>query len=127
MDGLRLQMTKATPWPAGEYELSFDLDGTAVTCKGSLPLKPCEQGPALSCAPTDRVQVGESGCALPADQHGWSDVQIAESPARVQVTIRHGAEVLHTSEIQPQYKTLQPNGPGCEPTCRSASGAIAVP
>jgi hypothetical protein len=127
MDGLRIQMTKATAWPAGEYEMTFDLDGTAVNCKGSLPLPACEQGPALSCTPTERVQVGESGCALPPEQHGWADVQIAESPTRVQVTIRHGAEVLHTSELQPQYRTLQPNGPGCEPTCRSAGATITLP
>jgi len=126
-NGLHVQLTKATPWPAGAYELAFDIDGTAVTCTGSLPLPACEAGPALACDPAGRVQVGESGCALPPGQHGWADVHIDGEPARVHVTIRQGAAVLHDAEIRPEYRTLQPNGPDCEPTCRSASAAIAVP
>ena len=127
MNGLNVRVEKPTPWPAGDYEFVFDLDGTAVTCKGALPLPPCERSPALVCDPAGRVQVTESGCALPAEQHGWGDVQIEGEPAHAKVTIRHAGAVLHEADLQPEYRTLQPNGPDCEPTCRSASVSIAVP
>ncbi len=127
MNGLNVQVQKPTPWAPGDYEFLFDLDGTAVTCKGALPLPACEQSPALVCDPAGRVQVTESGCALPAAQHGWGDVHIEGEPAHVKMTIQQGGAVLHTGEFDPVYRTLQPNGPSCEPTCRQASHSIAVP
>lgn len=127
MNGLNVQVAKSTPWPAGDYQMTFDVDGTVVACTGALPLRACEQGPSLVCDPAGRVQVTESGCALPPEQHGWGDVHVDGEPARVQLTIRHGDTVLHTADVRPTYTTSQPNGPGCEPTCRSATASVAVP
>ena len=127
MNGLNVRVEKPTAWPAGDYEFAFDLDGVAVTCKGSLPLPACDQSPGLTCDPAGRVQVMESGCALPAAQHGWGDIHVDGDPANAKIAIRHGGIVLHESALEPEYRTLQPNGPGCEPTCRSASASISVP
>lgn len=126
VNGLNVSVAKATAWPAGVYDFVLDLDGTAVTCTGALPLKPCDEGPSLTCTPTDKVQITESGCALPTDQHGFGDIHIEGAPANVKLTIRTGETVLFENELRPEYRTLQPNGPDCEPTCRSASGAITL-
>jgi hypothetical protein len=127
INGFRAEMKKATPWLPGLYTFNFDLDGKTVECKGSLPLQACESGPSLSCSPDAVVQIGESGCALPPAQQGFSDIQITGEPQRVRVTISQDDKPLHTADLTPNYVTSQPNGEGCEPTCRSANGEIAVP
>lgn len=127
ISGLHVQVTKPTPWTPGPYEFLFDIDGTAVSCKGALPLPACEQGSAITCDVADKVQIMESGCALPPEQHGFGDVTFTGEPKAVKVTIKQGETVLKSAELTPEYKTLQPNGPDCEPTCNSANGSIALP
>lgn len=126
LDGARITLEKATPWAAGEYTFVFDLDGAAVTCKGSLPLKQCDAGPTLSCDVADKVQVGESGCALPPESHGFSDVQIKGAPKSVAVKISNGGQTVHEVELAPKYTTSRPNGEGCEPECHGASEIVKL-
>ncbi len=131
IDGLRVNLTKPTPWAAGNYTFTFALDDAPVTCTGALPLPACDQGPALRCQGDDKakrlVQIGESGCALPPEQHGFSDIQISGTPTKIQLTIEHAETVLHSSEFAPTYVTTRPNGPECGPECRSASTELALP
>jgi hypothetical protein len=127
IDGLRAELKKATPWQPGSYTFNFELDGESVECKGALPLKACEAGPSLSCSADAGVQIGESGCALPAAQHGFSDIQFSGSPKQVRLTISQDDKPLHSADLTPEYITSKPNGEGCEPTCRSARAEIAIP
>ena len=127
VNGLRLTLVKATPWTAGEYVFTVDLDGASVTCKGALPLKACDQGSALTCDVEDKVMIGESGCALPVEQHGFSDIQIFGTPARVNLTIARDGQPLHSGELTPTYVSSRPNGPDCEPECHGAGTEIALP
>ena len=128
LDGLRLSLDKATPWLPGDYTFAFELDGEPVECKGALPLPSCDVGPSLRCTPDALVQIGESGCALPPAQHGFSDITIERAPKQVSLKISHDDQpLLVGADITPDYKTTQPNGPGCEPTCRSASSAVVLP
>lgn len=128
VDGLQVELTKAGPWAPGRYTFTFALDGAAVTCAGSLPLKPCEAGPSLTCEPAGRVRIGESGCALEPAAHGFSDILVPRSaPARVDLAIaRDGAE-LQRATLTPTYAVVRPNGPRCAPECRSARASVAVP
>ena len=64
---------------------------------------------------------------LPPEQHGFSDIQISGTPTKIQLTIEHAETVLHSSEFAPTYVTTRPNGPECEPECRSASTELALP
>lgn len=127
INGLHVNLAKVTPWTAGNYSFAFELDGAAVTCTGALPLPACDQGSALRCDVEGKVQIGESGCALPPEQHGFSDIQISGTPTKIQLTIEHAETVLHSSEFAPTYVTTRPNGPECEPECRSASTELALP
>jgi len=127
LNGLRLDLAKVTPWTAGNYVFTLELDAQTVTCKGALPLKPCDQGNALRCDVEGKVQIGESGCALPVEQHGFSDITISGEPARVKLTISREDQPLHTGELTPQYVTSRPNGEGCEPECRGAHAEVALP
>jgi hypothetical protein len=127
VDGLRVMMHKAASWQSGAYELAFDIDGTKVSCKGALPLPACDEGPGLKCDVPERVQITESGCALPADQHGFGDIGFTGEPARVKISVRHAGKEIHAEELAPSYKVLQPNGEGCEPTCNSATAELKIP
>ena len=127
VDGLRLGLEKAGAWAAGAYTFAFVLDGAAVTCTGSLPLKACDAGPSLTCDVADRVMIGESGCALPPDQHGWSDIQFAADPKEIKLTISRDGQALQTAELRPEYVESRPNGPDCGPVCRSASATLMLP
>lgn len=126
-NGARITLNKATPWVPGTYVFGFELDGKAVECKGALPLQSCESGPSLSCTPDAVVQIGESGCALPAAQQGFSDVSIKGEPQRVKIKISLDGKEIGAADLTPNYMTSQPNGEGCEPTCKSASGEVPLP
>lgn len=129
VNGLRIALEKATPWAAGNYVFAFDVEGTKITCRGALPLKACDAGPSLQCDPGDRVQIGESGCALEAAAQGFADIHFmgGAPPRAVELTIIKDDQPLHTAELSPTYKTTQPNGAGCEPTCNSASETVKLP
>lgn len=127
MNGLRIELKKAGAWAPGAYTFAFTLDGAAVNCSGALPLKPCEAGPSLTCDVADRVAIGESGCALPADGHGFADVQVTGEPKEVKLTISRDGQAVASAELRPTYTESRPNGPGCEPVCRNAAETIQVP
>lgn len=126
-NGVRLTINKPTPWVAGAYAFNFELDGKAVECKGALPLQACEAGPSLSCTADAKVRIGESGCALPVAQHGFSDITIEGAPQRVKVTVSRDGQEIGAADLTPNYMTSQPNGEGCEPICNNASGEVAIP
>ena len=126
-NGLRITVKKATPWLPGNYIFSFDIDGKAVECKGALPLQACDAGPSLSCTPDAVVQVGESGCALPPTQHGFSDISVRGEPQAVKLKVLFDDKPLKSADVTPNYVTTQPNGASCEPTCRNASAEVDLP
>ena len=125
VDGLHIDLSPDV-WQAGSYRFVIVADGTQTVCEGSLPLRACEQGPSLSCKGKG-VLIGESGCALPAAQHGFSDIHLQAGPTNVTVTIeRDGAEMVRKT-FTPTYQDAMPNGPDCPPVCRQAGDRIALP
>ena len=130
-DGLKVDLAPDSGWPQGDYRFVIESDAVRVTCRGSLPLPSCAAGRALVCEPAV-VTIVESGCALPASAHGFAQISFDPTmrPARVRVSIARGrgaseAEVA-AAEIAPEYRTLQPNGPGCPPTCTQARSQVSV-
>ena len=119
-DGLILRVQPDRTWLPGNYEFTFKLDGREVLCTGALPLKSCEAGPSVQCD-GEGVQIMESGCAMPPETHGFGDITFGGAPAEVNIRVAHEGKVLVERSISPAYETSQPNGPNCEPTCRSAS------
>lgn len=128
-DGLTVALSPSSGWRAGMYRFEIDVDGQVTTCEGSLPLRACSAGPSLRCTPAgDRVSIGESGCALPPEQHGFSELRVGAPPARsVKVTVTRDGAKLVEQTLAPQYRTVQPNGPSCPPICRQASETLVIP
>jgi hypothetical protein len=67
------------------------------------------------------VRIGESGCALPTNIHGISDVWIEGRPRSVALEIRRNGRPFVARSLIPAYQESRPNGPGCEPVCVSAA------
>jgi len=125
VDGLHVTLAPSGGlWTKGHYTFEITTPLGTTTCEGALPLPACEAGRALSCSGPP-VSIGESGCALPPDQHGFASIDLASGPADVTIVIRKdGAELVRKS-ITPGYRVTSPNGPDCEPTCRQASDTLA--
>lgn len=125
VDGLVISFGRGVEWAPGTYVFSIDADGVEQTCKGMLPLPPCASGGALTCT-GNVATIGESGCALPASQHGFADIQLRSGPSKVTLRIERDGVVLADETLVPTYRTSQPNGPNCDPICRQASATIAL-
>lgn len=119
--GLELELARPTPWPHGSYRFTLSIDGKSASCDGKLPLEPCERGPTFKCSDPS-LSVSENGCALPAEQHAVSGLSsTATAATKVSLVIEHQGALQATAQLTPAFQTVQPNGPGCEPVCESAS------
>jgi hypothetical protein len=112
-------------WPKGRYQLELEADGKKSTCEASLPLPACGKK-AVSCKGDVEVMIGESGCALPPEQHGLGPFTFKGKPAKVAITVKRGGKEVGKASFSPAYKTVQPNGPSCPPTCEHATDKITV-
>jgi hypothetical protein len=128
-DGLTVTFAPNSGWAPGSYRFVVDIDGQTTTCEGMLPLKDCDVGPSLQCSPASgRLGIGESGCALPPAQQGFSELHLGVPPAQsVTITVSRDGSELVQKTLTPQYKTSQPNGPNCEPVCQTASETLMIP
>lgn len=110
-------------WPAGSYRFAVTLDDKTVTCEGSLPLKDCGDGLSIKCD-GEGVMIGESGCALPAEQQMFSDIHLDGEPKHIKINVERDGEVVATADFAPEFKITRPNGPTCEPVCNQATGTL---
>ncbi|MCB9565764.1 MAG: hypothetical protein H6710_00800 [Myxococcales bacterium] len=126
MDGLRIALEPSSGMPAGAYVIDLEIDGAATRCEGNLPLKPCEEGSSVTCS-SDAVVVEESGCAMAPEAQALSGILFESArPKDVKVTIRRDGEVVAEAELSPEYRRLEPNGPGCPPICEQAEATLTL-
>lgn len=85
----------------------------ADACKGDLDLALKLPGQPLAGSPPDGVTpifslIGKA------------------SPADLELLVVRGRATLHKESLKPSYKTVQPNGPDCQPTCKQADVVVIV-
>ena len=116
-NGLTIAL-QASQWQTGTYQVELITDGRVVHCSATIPLP--KGDPGQTCDASD-VRLGLSGSELPVSSQSLSEIMFLETqPKVVQVTIGRDSTQLATQTFTPSYRTAQPNGPGCEPTCRYA-------
>ena len=127
IDGLNLTVDPSFDWDGGTYESEVLAGTNRYICNGKLPLDPCDQNNenTFGCN-SPNITIGESGCMLPASQHGISGIYIKGEPKTVQIRITRNGKPYITRALAPEYRTSQPNGPGCLPVCRSASHNLLI-
>lgn len=126
-NGLSMSLEPGAQWPAGDYRIEIDADGASQVCTVTLPLKACGAGPSVTCSGAALATIGESGCALPAREHGLSSLHFDGTPRQGKVTISRGGAPLITQDLAPTYRWVQPNGSGCGPQCLQGSATLRVP
>lgn len=119
-----MRVTPTSSWPHGTYRFEIVADAVTSTCTGALPLPKCGTS-AIQCEGPP-VAIDESGCALPPSEHAFSDLQFPDAPSSLQIEIQLDGTPVVSQTWSPQYETLRPNGPSCEPTCRHATVNLAV-
>jgi len=127
MNGFSVDLQSAGGWKPGRYRFEFDLDGTVTTCEATLPLRACDAGPSVTCSPNGAVTIGESGCALPPEQHGFTVFTMLGMPRSVKVRIARDGQTLAEQTSTPSYRKVQPNGEGCPPICEQGNEVLRVP
>jgi hypothetical protein len=114
----QLAFDRRSVWAPGMYTVEVTADGAKSTCEVTIPLV-CNQAPRCSAGAGWSPIL--SGCALDPGQHAVAGLIFEKTaPARVEVQVLDRGRRIGMGSFMPIYKMSQPNGPGCEPTCRSA-------
>ncbi len=119
VDGLTLDVPPERAWPAGDYVFKLSLDGKAMTCRGSLPFKVCDE-PGLVCD-GEGAMITQSGCAMPPETHGFGSISIPSGPAQVAVNITHNGSVMLEKNYTPAYREASFGPAACNIRCRQAT------
>ena len=118
--GVSVSFQPDAAWPAGRYTVEIEADGAVQRCEVTLPLRACSAGASATCTGASIATIGESGCALPAGQHGLSGVDLRSTPSDLRVRVARDGKPLASLDATPSYRWVQPNGPGCGPQCLQA-------
>lgn len=110
----------------GRYEIDVVADGKKAKCELAIPLVACDKGPSAKCTGDVKLSIGEAGCALDPKEQGISTIAIEGSPAAVEITVKRAGKKIGAAKLTPAYKTLQPNGPDCPPTCKSGKETLSI-
>jgi hypothetical protein len=123
VEGYTLQFN-AAQWPQGQYAFKIIADDKVYQCEGALPFNGCD-APAVTCSAAG-VQIGESGCAMPAKTHGFSGLYLSDIPDNIAVTVSGPAgSFMYEGAVQKQCSF--PNGEACDPrACCSAMHSVDV-
>lgn len=123
MDTMLIELLPAK-LTAGAHEVTVKAAGKEATCKVTVPYPACGT-PATECAGTLPMMANESGCELPKDQQKFPSLTIGELATEVSVTVKRGAAKLVTDKkAQPTVSENRPNGPDCDPVCKT--GRLSV-
>jgi hypothetical protein len=113
-----VNFTGATGKP-GSYQVDVVADGVPSTCQVVLPWT-CET--QLTCSAAELPWKWMlSGCALGPDRESVGGIMFRDQlPQTVDVIVRRDDVVVGQGSARPVYAESRPNGPDCEPVCRSA-------
>jgi hypothetical protein len=106
---------------AGSYALTWVSDDDHGSCEFEVAVDDrCAEWQSRPC-------VVDSECASETlGDDGHITVSIAEVPESLQITLEQGDRVVLDAEVEPDYDTSRPNGPGCEPECTQATVALPL-
>jgi hypothetical protein len=116
VDQAELKVRRTGGAPAA-FAITVEFDGQAVDCAA-----PAADAAVAICA-TSRPA---SSLNTPTGRHEQL-VIVQGAPARFRVVLRDGGAVVAERTFEPRYRTSQPNGPDCEPTCHQWSDVWEVP
>jgi hypothetical protein len=116
------------------FALTVEMDGRAIECPappGNNAWARCNDQVSVTTREVQECQqsrVGDSIVVTCAGTGRFEQIlEITGTPASVKVSARAGAAPAGEQTFTPQYQSVQPNGPECEPTCRQWSSSWELP
>ena len=114
------------PGQKGAYVIEVEAGDQKGRCEARLPAPRCGE-PWTRCEGTLPLMAKEGEiCKKPPAEHTLPPLTIGAAPEKVIVRVLRDKKQVHEETVAPPYDALQPNGPGCEPTCKQAEIGVAV-
>ena len=106
---------------AGAYHFQVVLEGgKQAICRGRLPFSSCDD--AVTCEGPVGLQIDQVGCMLQPSQQAFGGLRLdGQTPSQLYVFIARDDVTLVDQSLRPSYDVSTPNGPRCQPACRSAT------
>jgi len=123
-DQLQLQAPNVKLAP-GTYLLSLDVDGQSASCPLEISAK--REMTTHGCVGKAEVKLAFPGDVPVRGAEGGFSLVFGSAPATVKVKLVSSAQkVLSEQTFTPTYKTVQPNGPDCSPTCKQGEETLPL-
>ena len=109
-------------WPAGRYRFEVVFDRTGHTCDVSLPddvSSAPHESLLLTCEPKLNawlIQRGELSLEVS---------KLGATSKTLQIVVERDGQTVFDHRQKLEYELDQPNGPGCDPTCRLSDIKLA--
>jgi hypothetical protein len=107
-DGFEIRAVSSEPLASGRYDIAITLEGRSGSCTAFVP----PSAGSASCDASLPVSVSASETAFVIGVHA--------APSVVTLRVEYGDQTVGEAEFKPKYRSVQPNGPDCEPTCHVA-------
>lgn len=114
----------AAGWTKGKYSIELTAGAKKATCDVELPLPACDKGKSAKCTGDIDVMVMEYGCDKPPAEHAISGLHFTGTPAEVNFVMKKNKQKFLEADLRPKYKTVKPNGEGCDPVCNIAEEKV---
>jgi hypothetical protein len=131
--------TVSGTWAPGMYSVEVVAGPLANACTFAVtaPMSDPEQ---ISCSTMAIPVTFEpfSVCTSDDDAGSWIDtcqgvpvafhllLSVPSTSPRITIAVARDGQPVGGGILVPQYHTVQPNGPGCDPTCQEAAGDMVV-
>jgi len=122
VDGMEVFFSRDVYEP-GIYTVEIDLHGELIHCQATIPL----DSDASDGCTDGRVSLFLSGSMLDVSEQSIDGFFLdSTDTGAVAVTVSLDDAQIGYAAFEPDYQTLQPNGPECEPTCIYASRDVGL-
>lgn len=101
-------------WDPGSYRVQIAADGKKTECNVTIPLPTDTDKPACD---NDHALLELNGALLPVHAQSLGGVQVLRRADEISVQITRDGHELASRTFTPRWREVQPNGPGCPPTC----------
>lgn len=114
--GIRIGLRPASGvWPKGAYRFQVVADDASTNCTSTMPLAKTSEKPSCS---SELAVLEESGALLPESEQKFGGIQVLRPAEKITVRVFRDGHELVMATYAPNYRSVEPNGPGCPPTCK---------
>lgn len=108
----------------GTYVVEVEAGGQTSRCTMTIPYPQCGE-PLSRCEGTLPVTGREADlCKTPRHEQAVVPFTVGAAPEKVVVRVFRDGKKLAEEALAPSYTSVPPDGPGCEPSCKTATVVV---